>query len=193
MINELYLKKETAEKIRKEFQVDKEFPSVTLFSFFEEKCYQKLQRQIAALYYHHELRHQVHSAARAELPPSARKIIFFPEFLEWLSRITGSTAGISSVSALRFQWKDYTLLSDHSDQYVEGPGRDIIFDFTDYWDEKAGGTVVYKDEMGNFLALPRGGNIFSIVQRKATVQRFVQYVNHYAGKMKRYLVVGRVR
>ncbi|MDO8656562.1 MAG: hypothetical protein Q7K45_04950, partial [Nanoarchaeota archaeon] len=86
-------------------------------------------------------------------------------------------------------WKEYTILSDSS---VEEPGIDFIFDFTHDWDDKSNGYIFYKDEEGNFISLPIAADMVAIVERKEGVQKYVQYVNHYAQKSRRLLVMGEI-
>ena len=93
------------------------------------------------------------------------------------------------MKALCFSWKDYIILHDENKEKL---GIDIIVDCTEDWNEKAGGNVVYVDGKGNYSKIPVKENTLTIVKRHHHEQKFVQYVNHYAGPKKRYLVVGKL-
>ncbi|MEK6950383.1 MAG: hypothetical protein AABX13_01530 [Nanoarchaeota archaeon] len=193
MINKTYRQTSTLEKIRKEFQLPREFPSVLLFHFFDREFYLKLREQVARSYFTKEVERTTHSYALADGPALLTKFFNSQGFLDLLSTISGTLVPKieqkTETGLYSFSWKDYTILSDTA---WEEPGIDIILDFTAAWEERAGGAIVYKDEQGNFISVPIAPNLLAIVERKPGVQRYVQYVNHYAGKKKRYLFVGTV-
>lgn len=189
MINKTYLDSKTIEKIKQEFYSNTDFPSAVLFKFLERERYMKLREQIIRLYYQKEVVRTSHSYAIAELPPSLLKPFNSPEFLNFLSSIVHQKIKKIGAKAYSFSWKDYTILADAT---TEEPGIDLIFDFTHDWDEKANGYIFYKDGEGNFISLPIAADMLAIVERKAGVQRYVQYVNHYAQKNNRVLVMGKI-
>ncbi len=188
MINERYADTTVQQKMRDVFHTETEFPCVTLFSFLNLKVYEKIQLDVIRSFFRQEQVLTSHSYSTAPLPSSVAKFLQSSELAGFLSSVVGSPVRVEESKLYRFGWKDYTLLSDLEEIL---PGIDLCLDFTDYWAENAGGQVVYKDEQGNFIELPRGGNIMSLVRRKENVQRYVRYVNHYAGKMKRYIVFAR--
>ena len=190
MINKVYLDPKTLEKIRPEFKPEKEFPSVVLFQFLETTEYAKIRKEILGLDYAQQWVLLSHSYSCAELSPGLK--IFFKgnEFLNFLSQIVHRHVKSMELQAYAFGRKDYTILTD---QIVEEPGIDIIFDVTGEWDERAKGLIIYKDSKENFISLPIQGNMLAIVERKKGVSRYVQYVNHYAQTKKRQVVMGRMR
>ncbi len=189
MINKNYLAAETIEKIKQEFLSKDDFPSTVLFKFLEREFYMKLRQQIIRLYYKKEVVRVSHSYAAANLPPAISKWFNQKEFLDFLSSILNKKVQLLDARAYTFSWKDYTVLSDTT---VEKPGFDFIFDFTHDWDERGNGYIFYKDEEGNFISLPLAADMLAIVERKAGVQKYVQYVNHYAQKNRRYMVMGKM-
>lgn len=189
MINERYADTKVQQKMRDVFQAETEFPCVTLFTFLDPKAYEKIQQDVIRSFFRHELALTSHSYDTAPLPSSLARFLQSSELADFLSSVVGSKVRVEESKLYQFAWKDYTLLSDLEEN---PPGIDLCMDFTDYWAEQAGGQVMYKDEHGNFIELPRGGNIMSLVRRKENVQRYVRYVNHYAEKMRRYIVFARV-
>ncbi len=189
MINKTYLDSKTIEKIKQEFYSNTDFPSAVLFKFLERDVYMKLREQIIRLYYQKDVVRTSHSYAIAELPPAISKLFNQEEFLNFLSSIFNTKIKKIEAKAYSFSWKDYSILSDTT---LEEPGIDFIFDFTHDWEEKANGYIFYKDGEGNFISLPIAANMLALVERKVGVQKYVQYVNHYAQKNKRLLLMGKV-
>ena len=189
MINKLYLELQTVQKIKQGFLSKDDFPSVVLFKFLERDIYMKLREQIIRLYYRKEVVRTSHSYAVAELPSTLSKVFNGKEFFDFCSSILNKKVKQIEAKAYSFTWKDYTILSDKT---VEEPGIDFIFDFTHDWDEKGNGYIFYKDEEGNFISLPIAADMLVMVQRKEGVQKYVQYVNHYAQKNKRLLMMGKI-
>ena len=185
-INKAYLEQETMDKIRQKLQRG-EFPSVSLTDFFTG--YGRIKQDLPRLYFVEERKLTSHSYGYAVVPPSLQKLFRSQEFKHFLAQVLEKEVINTTALAYRFGWKDYTILHD---EQQEEPGIDLIIDFTDEWDERAGGKIRYKDQEGNFISLPVGGNILMIVRREKGVQRFVQYVNHYAEKRKRLLVMGKI-
>lgn len=189
MINKTYLNPKTVEKIKQEFLSQDDFPSIVLFKFLEREMYLKLRQQIVRLYYKKEVVRTSHSYAVAEISPAMAKFLNGKEFLDFLSLILNKKVKKIDAKAYSFASKDYTILSDKT---LEEPGIDLILDFTHDWDERANGYIFYRDGEGNFISLPIAADMLAIVERKEGVQRYVQYVNHYAGKNKRVLVMGKM-
>lgn len=189
MINQLYLQKQTQEKINGEFRTPAEFPSVLLFQFFKKEFYLKLREQIARSHFTRSRERLTHSYSVAECPALLTKFFKESVFRQFISTIVGKPVQEAKARLYSFTWKDYTILSDAA---LEEPGLGLILDFTAEWNEKAGGAIVYKDEQGNFISIPIAPNLLALVERKAGVQKYVQYINHYAQKQKRYLVLGKI-
>lgn len=84
---------------------------------------------------------------------------------------------------------DYTLLHD---KLKEPAGTDVIIDLTPHWDNRACGHHSYVDGNGNELVrVPAAFNTLTIVKRPANAMKFVKYVNHHAGKDKRFVLEAR--
>lgn len=189
MINKSYIKPQIVEKIKQEFVSKTDFPSAVLFKFLEREIYMKLREHIVRLYYKKDIVRTSHSYAVAELPTSISKSFNDKEFVGFLSSILNKKIKNIDAKAYSFCWKDYTILSDAT---LEEPGIDFIFDFTHDWDEQGNGYIFYTDGGGNFTSLPIAADMLAIVERKEGVQKYVQYVNHYAQKNKRLMVMGKV-
>jgi len=187
MINKVYGQVSAQKKIRREFLFPKEFPGVLLFHFLEWEFYLKIRELMVRSYFRPAVERTSHSYSVAEVPATLQKFLNQKEFLDLISTIIGTAVQKIEAGLNSFSWKDYTILSDTA---LNEPGIDIILDFTADWPEAAGGAIVYKDELGNFISLPIAPNLLAIVERKAGVQKYWQYVNHYAGKEKRYVLAG---
>ena len=189
MINKTYLEPETVQKIQKEFVAKTDFPSAVLFKFLERDIYMKLREQIIHLYFKKDVVRTSHSYAVAKLLSTLSKVFNEKEFLDFCSSILNKKVKQIEAKAYSFTWKDYTILSDKT---IEEPSLDFIFDFTHDWDEKGNGYIFYKDEDGNFISIPIAADMLAIVERKEGVQKYIQYVNHYAQKNRRLLVMGKI-
>lgn len=190
MINQSYLQKQIQEKIRAEFYTPAEFPSVLLFQFFKKEFYLKLREQVARAHFTTNVEKLTYSYSRADCPVLLTKFLQSQEFCQFLSSIIRKPVQGIEAHFYSFTWKDYTILSDTA---LEQPGIDLVLDFTADWNENAGGAVVYKDEQGNFISIPIAPNLLTLVERKPSVQKYVQYINHYAQKHKRYLLLGKIK
>ena len=186
MINKTYLQPKIQEQLRTNLHTPG-FPQVTLFDVLQD--YEKWQKQIAALYFKAEKKPTSHSYGLAEIPTSFQKFLNSDDFKDFCSSLLSQPVHSINAKVYRFSWQDYTVLSDDLKQ---NEGIEFIMDFTEYWHERAGGAVTYKDVQGNFVRFPIRANTLIIIKKGREVQRFVQYVNHLAEKKKRYLVMGKI-
>ena len=85
-----------------------------------------------------------------------------------------------------FAWKEYTLLHGRAN---ERGTYDIIFDFTESWDERAGGSLIYADGTGDYSEIPPQRNMLCIAEIKKS-RKFMQYINHFGKRGKRILLIG---
>lgn len=189
MITPAYLEKKTQTILRKSFYQNQELPSVQLRQVFDHEFYRKLQPEILSLSYQANRQLLTHSYLTAALPAPLLRLFHSSEFFSVISGIIGRPVQKVDFHAHLFSWKDYTVLSDET---IEPAGIDIIIDLTEDWPEGAGGEIIYRDQEGNYFPLPSAPNMLAIVQRKRTIQKFVKYVNHYAGTQKRVLLLGRI-
>ncbi len=118
---------------------------------------------------------------------------------EQVSRVLCSISGFSSVTVLgvySFGSCDYTILHDDVGGFKRNGlgslpcdfGALAIFDFSGDWDPTWGGRDVFVDGTGNFVYVPVRGNTCTLISL-GSVERFVEYVNHYAQERKRYVVI----
>lgn len=175
--------------LRKSFYQNKELPSVQLRQVFNQGFYHKLKKDILSLSYQPDRQLLTHSYLTAALPASLLRLFHSPKFFSVISGIIGRPIQKVDLHAHLFSWKDYTVLSDET---IEPAGIDIIIDLTEDWPEGAGGEIIYRDREGNYFPLPSTPNTLTIVNRKRTIQKFVKYVNHYAGNRKRVLLMGSI-
>jgi len=188
MINKEYLRKENLDRIKEIFRANKTFPSVTLRDFIDEKAFLKMKNNLARMKFKDNYNPLFFSYKRCE---SGRivKDFFNSEVISFIEEIIGmriKKPAPDKFMIFSFGWKDYTVLNDKT---AEKDGVDLIFDFTDGWDERFGGAVVYSNGKDDFLRISSMENTLSIVERKNS-QRFVQYVNHYAeGRSKLFILI----
>jgi Rps23 Pro-64 3,4-dihydroxylase Tpa1-like proline 4-hydroxylase len=185
-INRHYLKPETQLKIKEIFLKEKK---VILFNFFDDEYYQKMENEIQKLKFKHEQEYLTHCYGSAVVTPIIYD--YFKDLVKVIGFIINKKTTTSSwkIKALCFSWKDYIILHDEN---KEEPGIDILLDFTDGWKPEWGGAVTYVDGTGDYTKIPIQGNMLALVQRTNNEQRFVQYVNHYAGKRKRILLLATI-
>ncbi len=184
MINKYYL--ENVEKIKSSFHEKKDFPHVILFDFFDDEQYSRVKKILEKIPLKKEKKPLFHSYAHARLSPELQNVFSSSEFTGFIKTIIGQKFKLLNLTIYSFSARDYTLLND---SYKEKPGMDLIFDFTEKWDSSGGGQVTYVNGTGDALKLPIKANSLLIIRRQKNVQRFVKYVNHNAGKERRWFVL----
>jgi hypothetical protein len=189
MLNPLYLSRATLAQARSAFRSNKELPSITLQKFLDEKASKQLRAEVAKASFRKKVDKMHYSYATAPLTKRMKALLKSPELLNCVSSIVGMQAISIEGELCTFGWRDYTLLHDEK---VERSGVDVLLDFTGQWREETGGKLVYVDGTGSSHHIPALPNALSITFRKEGVQKFVQYVNHKAGKGKRILFIGKV-
>ena len=180
-INSVYQQEDTVKRIKQELKKQKQMPSVQLFEFFTPDVYHQLKRKLTQLTYKRSTELFHHRYATKKLPAK----FFSEEIIEAIQRLVNTEKQIK-FTAYCFSWKDYQVLHDKK---VEKPGTDIIFDFSDKWQDDYGGHIVYVDGRGNYITTPVQGNTVSIVKRSSSIQKFVQYVNNHGKDKKRLFVI----
>lgn len=180
VINSLYTRSVTLRKIREAF--DGPVPSVQLQQFFTEEFYEKIVSEVNGTPFQKAVQPLQYSYARADGPSGLHSFFSSLEWKDFWFSLTGKKTDSPTLALYEFGWKDYTLLHD---ALVEKPGFDVIVDFTFDWNPDAGGAVRYVDGSGEFTTIACASNSLTIVRRNKNVQRFVQYVNHYAGMKRR--------
>ena len=173
MINKNYLKKENIVEIKRELSKN---GILVLKDFLLLGEYNKLKSKILKLEYKKEGRLMECNLGSAEA--------YLPyEINTFLTHIFGLS--VKEVKAYSLGHKDYWLLSH------EKNNAEFIFDFTPYWNSEFGGLVCYRDDKGNVIKIPSCENSLILVNDKK-LKRYIQYVNHHAGKKKRYFILGKI-
>ncbi len=169
--------------------------SITLYDFFPSEFYATLRQSVLGLQLQKLYDPMVHRFGWCSLGVS--DAVFVHEQVSGvLCSITGFTS-LVVLGAYSFGVGDYTILHDGDAGRVEKNGLGTIggefgalaiFDFSSDWDPTWGGRDVFVDGTGNFVYVPVKGNTCSLISLEK-VERFVEYVNHYAQDRKRFLVV----
>ncbi len=177
MINKDYLKQENISKIKEIFNRDS---SIQLHDFFIPELYRQMRNDVMKLKFNKSYLATSHSYSEADFNVIPKEVIDF------ISKIINKKINKLNLKALLLSWKDYIIIND---KQKEKSGFDIIFDLTDNWDEKSGGSVVYVDGSGEYTRIPPKGNTLLIAERKKGTHKFIQYMNHYSKNKKRYLII----
>ena len=148
-----------------------------------------MQTEIVRLPFKQEKEALTHSYATAPLPKSVQQFLQSSELLSFLSALLQKKVIKVQATQFRFSWKDYTLLHDEK---KEEPGIDMIIDFTEKWNEEAGGNIFYSNGEGEYLKLSLAGNACAIAKRKEGISKFIKYVNTLSLEQKRYLLIGKI-
>ena len=186
-VNPLYLSTETQQHISNHFNAQTP-KSIQLPQFFTETFYAKLVAAIHSARFVEDTDLLSHSYAKTVPLHPLEKFLNETMFLTFLSFVIKKPVRQIHSETFRFSWKDYTILHD---EHLEQPGVDVVIDFTPTWDTAMGGSLIYSTPT-HPLILPPSANVVSIVERTNDVHRFVQYLNHYCEKKKRYFVLGRI-
>ena len=183
IINPLYKKKESIEKLQKAWNAKEIFPHLLLTKVFPQGIYKQKEKELHKLFFKRESRPDRYSYAIAKA--SSLHIFDNKELQEFISVIIGKKVKNILGDALYFSWKDYTLLSKEQERNT----IDVIFDFTPDWKEEYGGSLIYKDEKGKYVKFMGLPNTMILIERK-NAQSYIQYVNNFAKGKKRYLLMG---
>lgn len=189
-INKAYFADESMAQISSIFNSNNKFPSISLREFFNKEDYIALKKEVIQLKYTKISKPMMFSYSKSGIPENISRIINSKTLLKLLSNIINKKIKNIAADAYCLSWKDYSVLND---EIVEKHGIDIIIDFADDWKHEAGGSVVYVDGTGNFFKIPPSGNALTLVERKNGIQKFVQYLNHYAENKKRHIIIGNLK
>ncbi|MDO8510651.1 MAG: hypothetical protein Q7S55_00640 [Nanoarchaeota archaeon] len=181
-INQVYLKEDTRQKVRKSF-LHGEFPAVILKDFFSTEFYSQLTKKVSALDFKKEQVVVHHSYAVSKSQLSSK------ELTDFISFVTKKKIDELHFTAYLLTWKDYQILND---RYLEKPGIDIVIDLTDGWNPECGGVVTFTDGRGTVYPLAPAGNSLAMVERKKGLQKYVQYLNHHAKDKKRLFLIASI-
>lgn len=182
MINHYY--HQHIRQLKQAFHANKDLPHVILFDFFEKEHYHKIKKKLSTINLTPEKNPLTHSYT------TVNTTLFTDSVFEFIFKIILSKTtklnlqNNTNIKQILFQFKtkDYLILNDNA---IEPPGYDLIFDFTEHWDEHWGGSIIYVDGSGDYTQIPTKGNSLTIIRREKTVHKFVKYVNHLAKDNKR--------
>ena len=181
-LNPIYLKDETKQKVRKSF-LHSDFPAVMLNEFFTPQFYLDLQKKVSALNFKKDTVILHHSYLISNIKLSSSELCNF------LSFITKKKIDELTFRAYLLSWKDYMILND---KYLEKPGVDVIIDLTEAWNSEYGGILTYTDGRGTVYPISSAGNNLAVVERKKTLHKYIQYLNHYAKDRKRLFLIATI-
>jgi len=184
MINRFYLQNQ--ELIQKQFFRE---GIVVLFDILTPEILAKIKIELSKTKWtkdHHIL---TYSYSTALLTPVIKHLISSPEFQHLIFKICQQKASLFQFQLISCTWKNYTLLHDSQSK---PPKYEIILDFTDDWDPKAGGFITYTNGTGEYTKLPQHNNMLAVINRKYHPHKFIQYCNHYAQEKQRMILFGSI-
>ena len=171
MINKSYLERENISEIKRGLSKN---GIIVLNDFLLNKEYKKIKKNVLNLKYKNEINLMEYKFSSAEFELSEN-------VKEFLLNIFGLPA--REIKAYSLGHKDYWLLQDKRN-------HEFILDLTNNWNPGFGGVICYRDDDGNAIKIPCSENSLVIVKNKK-LKRYINYINHYARKRKRYFVLGR--
>ena len=184
-LNPLYLQQETIDQIKETFTQSSphllHLPHVFTMQFYEQllketQTSQGAHKRIANKYAYTEIN-----------APKESSHIHSKEFLSWLSGITSKKITRVSLSTKQFSHRDYTLIHDSE---TVGERLEFFILTMKTWDNRWGGHTVYVSQEQQPIVFPLEGNSLSIIHKEKDRHKFIQYLNHYAGKEKITIIEG---
>lgn len=185
IINPIYKKKDSIEKLQKAWNAKEIFPHLLLTKIFPQGIYKQKEKELKNLFFKRESRPDRYSFAIAK--PSSLHIFDNKDLHAFLSEILQRKIKSIRGDAFYFSWKDYTLLSKEQEKNA----IDIIIDFTEDWKEEYGGSLMYKDDKGRYVKFMGLPNTMIIIERK-NAHKYIQYVNNVSKGKKRYILIGTI-
>lgn len=174
MINKVYIKEQTIEKIKK---VLKKEGCIQLQNFFREKYYKVLYNKNIKL-------------KKVYIPNLCS--YSFSEFKDkkFLKQISNFLSNfyrlkLKGSKILYFKHEDYTLLNDKTN---EEEGITIIIELTNNWNNEYGGYTLFTKNNKEVLRINPIKNSLTIIKTNKEMKSFVKYVNHKAKNNKRIFV-----
>ncbi len=184
-VNDIYLNPETLQQARASYEKSAH-GSLRLHSLLKPAVYHKIETKAMKM-----KGKQVKIPDRFSYSEVKMKELenFFSsrEFISLISFIAGRKIKKAGISTKKFGHRNYTLLHD-SEQMK--PSIDIFFDIIPIWDSNWGGSIVYRNAGQELFRMLPVANSLTIVDRKKRMYRFVEYVNHKAGKNAQIVVEG---
>ncbi len=109
------------------------------------------------------------------------------DFIRWLSDITGKKIEKIKIQIKKYGHKDYLLLHDSE---TIGEHLEFFILVMSSWDNRWGGYTVYVSQNQVPIIFPLEGNSFSLIAKEKDRHKFIQYINHYAGREKLTIIEG---
>src|SRR3989338_2977753 len=154
---------ESIQQLKRQFHIQKEFPSLILHSFWTPEEYKKIQTKIKNIHYTHQSIPTRSSYSTAQPTLELQSIIFSSELRSFLGTILNSKNLKIQLQAYAFGWKDYTLLHDDELQHSS---TEFIIDFTENWNQSWGGNSILVNGSGDYYPLAFRGNTMVLFHRK---------------------------
>ncbi len=179
-INPIYVKEETITKLKQLFQTDKDIPHLQLHQFFTPNSFQLLQKQFLNQKYSSHKKPLLFSYSIGKSPHLID--------LSVLSSIIKQKISQIPFKSYQFQHKEYILRNDKTKKSV---GIDLIIDLTPHWSDSYGGVLSYTQGKHTII-LPSHPNSLTLIKKNQHTQKYLTYINHYAKKHKRTLLVASI-
>ncbi|MBX4196450.1 hypothetical protein KW805_02600 [Candidatus Pacearchaeota archaeon] len=190
MINPLYTDKNICEQMKQAFQ---EAGMIKLPNFLMKESYDSLSRFLTKQKgVEHKIpdRYSVYRYPSLVVSsPSMKSIFFSDEFRSFLSSILGKKAKNFTLHVGRYGHKNYTLIHDSE---LAGKRIEFFYCLSPPWNPAWGGNTVYVANENPTVFTPED-NSFCIVEKGKDMNRFLQYINHKAGKNSFILVEGSLK
>ena len=184
MVNPTYKKSETVQQLQSLFKQNNLLPSIQLHTFFTEQEYTTIKSIIKSSTFKHTKQPLLYSYSQA--PINKELSLYLLEINKIISLILNKKLSLNNSQLLQFQHKDYTLLND---KHLAPAGYDIIFDLTETWNPSYGGNLIYTNGQGTSFTIPAKLNTLTLIKRTKQFQKYVEYINHYAKKQQRYILI----
>lgn len=125
-------------------------------------------------------------------PPKTAKLLMqivkSQGFADFISAIVDKKVKLKQANWRIYTHKDYTVRHDKN---KEPPGFDVLLEITPKWHNNACGHHSFVKNGKELIRIPPQANTLSIINRPASVQKFVKYVNHHSNKDKRVVLEAR--
>jgi len=160
--------------------------SIQLRNFLNKECYDELAKPLSTASWKPRAVFDIYAHYTSTIK-DVTAFLTSKQFLNLCSAITGLTLKHATFNTFLFKHRNYTLLND---ELREPPGIAFELDFTADWQKEWGGyTSIVNGENELFRITPTP-NTLTLYKRDRTIQSFVKYVNHLAGKDMRIVVRG---
>ena len=186
LINPIYFDVETIAQLQDYFAADEAMKSVMLSNFFTKEAIQQLMNEIDEAEFIKDYEEMTHRRYKADVSNTIKRLLDSKDLASLVQQITGLSISSTDSNMYRFAHREYQIISDET---ILPEGLDLIFDLTPQWVEELGGIITYTDGEGQFYNLPPNFGSLTLVKRPDNYHYFVKYVNHYAEKLNRVVII----